>query len=435
MKVLIACTPATGHIDPMFSLGRLLTCAGHEVLGMSSTVMRDRILRSGASFRALPTAADLDLRDLAAAFPEYKSVKPGLEMSRFFLDRVFIDPIPAQYQGIRESLSEFPADIILCDNFFYGALPLLLGPRHERPPIIVGGTMFLHYRRDDQAPNFIGLPPASNESEQHEYAAIREAHDEALYAPVRRHLAEVLAGLGVSPPAMDPHEAVIALPDAYLQLTVPSFEFPRRELPASVHFVGCLPIIPNQAPIPPWAGDLDGSRKVVLVSQGTVSNHDFGQLVQPTLSALENEPDVLVIVTTGGRPVSSIPHPIPTNARVAEYLPFDWLLPKVDVFVTNGGYGSVNQALSHGIPLVAAGLSEDKADNNVRISWAGVGIDLRTREPASSSLRSAIRAVLSEKVYREKAGLMAEEFRRTDTQGYILTLITRLAGSQPETRV
>ena len=34
------------------------------------------------------------------------------------------------------------------------------------------------------------------------------------------------------------------------------------------------------------------------------------------------------------------------------YLPFDWLLPKVDVLVTNGGYGSVNQAMSFGIPLV-----------------------------------------------------------------------------------
>jgi UDP:flavonoid glycosyltransferase YjiC (YdhE family) len=32
------------------------------------------------------------------------------------------------------------------------------------------------------------------------------------------------------------------------------------------------------------------------------------------------------------------------------YLPFEWLLPKVDVCVTNGGYGGVNRALSFGIP-------------------------------------------------------------------------------------
>jgi hypothetical protein len=47
--------------------------------------------------------------------------------------------------------------------------------------------------------------------------------------------------------------------DAYLQLTVPSFEFP-RPVPASVQFVGSLPIMPSQAPLPSWADELDGRR-------------------------------------------------------------------------------------------------------------------------------------------------------------------------------
>jgi UDP:flavonoid glycosyltransferase YjiC (YdhE family) len=79
-------------------------------------------------------------------------------------------------------------------------------------------------------------------------------------------------------------------------------------------------------------------------------------------------------VTAGGRAVDAIPGPIPDNARLASYLPFEWVLPKVDVLVTNGGYGSVNQAMSFGIPLVTAGLTEDKADVNARVAWSGVGI-------------------------------------------------------------
>jgi UDP:flavonoid glycosyltransferase YjiC (YdhE family) len=81
-----------------------------------------------------------------------------------------------------------------------------------------------------------------------------------------------------------------------------------------------------------------------------------------------------VVVTTGGRPVDTIPGPIPPNARVSSYLPFDWILKKTDVFVTNGGYGSVNQAMSFGITIVSAGLTEDKADVNARVAWSGVGI-------------------------------------------------------------
>ena len=184
-----------------------------------------------------------------------------------------------------------------------------------------------------------------------------------------------------------------------MQLSVPSFEFP-RVLPHSVRFIGALPIVPNQAPLPTWAPELDGGRKVVLVSQGTVANHDFGLLVAPTLAALADEPDLLVVVTAGGRPVEAIPGPIPANARLATYLPFEWLLPKVDVCVTNGGYGGVNQALSFGIPLVTAGLTEDKADVNVRVAFSGVGIDLATNTPTPAALRNAVRTVLDTQNYR-----------------------------------
>src|SRR5258706_14516092 len=107
----------------------------------------------------------------------------------------------------------------------------------------------------------------------------------------------------------------------------------------------------------------------------------FALLLARTLAALGNEPDLLVVVTAGGRPIDAIPGPIPGNARLASYLPFDCVLPKVDVFVTNGGYGSVNQAMSVGIRLVAAGLTEDNTDVNARVAWSGVGINLATNEP------------------------------------------------------
>jgi hypothetical protein len=48
-----------------------------------------------------------------------------------------------------------------------------------------------------------------------------------------------------------------------------------RYIPPSVHFVGAPSIVPGQAPLPPWAHDLDGLHKIVLVTQGTVANHNF----------------------------------------------------------------------------------------------------------------------------------------------------------------
>jgi MGT family glycosyltransferase len=431
MKILIASTPATGHINPMFSIGQMLVAAGHDVVGLSANVMRGRIEAAGATFHAFPPAADLDLRDVDALLPERKHIPLGPEQSRFTVEKLFLDPLTAQYEGVLEVLRDFPADVILADDAFYGAFPMLLGPRSARPPIILCGTMILHVPRDDGGPNFAGLLPATSDAERKEYAALLAGREAVLYAPVREYLNRRLAALGVGPISGVVNEAIVGLPEAYLQMTVPSFEYNRRHVPASVRFIGTMPIIPNQVPLPAWAHEIDGSRKVVLVTQGTVSNHDFNRLVAPTLAALADEPDLLVIATCGGRPVEAVSGPIPANARLASYLPFEWMLPRVSAFVTNGGYGSVNQALSFGIPLVTAGLSEDKPDVNVRVAWSGVGIDLKTNEPTPPALRQAVRAVLDEPHYRARAAAMAREFASIDTRGEILRTVedvTRVRG-------
>jgi len=339
---------------------------------------------------------------------------------------VFVDPIPAQHEGLLQVLRGFPADIIIADDMLFGAVPMLLGPRSKRPPIALCGTSFLHWHREDGAPHFVGLPPATTKQQCDHYATMYREHDRIVYQPVADRLNRSLATLGVGPLSTTLFDSVVELADAYLQLTVPSFEFPRA-IPASVHFVGTPPIIPGQAPLPSWADELDGSRKVVLVTQGTVANHNLGLVIGPTIQALGHEPDLLVVATAGGRPIDAIPGPIPGNARLSQYLPFEWILPKVDVFVTNGGYGSVNQAMSFGIPLVTAGLTEDKADVNARVAWSGVGIDLASNEPTPQALREAVRTVLDKPDYRRRAAAIAGEFAGIDTQSEVLRIVGQLS--------
>jgi UDP:flavonoid glycosyltransferase YjiC (YdhE family) len=347
------------------------------------------------------------------------------------MERIFVDAVPAQHSGLQQVLQSFPADVIIGDDMFFGVLPMLLGPRSKRPPIVLCGTSILHWRREDGAPMFAGLPPATTQAKRDDYAAIYSDHDRLIYQPVADRLNRFLKKIGVGPLSMTLFDSVVPLADTYMQLSVPSFEFP-RDIPRSVQFVGAPPIIPNQAPLPSWAHELDGSRKIVLVTQGTVANHNFGLLVAPTLQALASEPDVLVVATAGGRPIDAIPGPIPGNARLAQYLPFEWVLPKADVLVTNGGYGSVNQAMSFGVPLVAAGLTEDKADVNVRIAWSGVGINLVTNEPTPQALRDAVRTVLDTPDYRSRARLMADEFDAMETRSEIVRIVSQAARAAKE---
>jgi MGT family glycosyltransferase len=432
MKILVPSMPATGHLNPLLAITRILLAEGHEIAFLTGTAFRTRIESSGAKFFALPAGADFDLREILSVAPELKSIPPGLEWMRVACQRIIVDPIPAQHQGLQQSLQKFPADVIVGDDMFFGLLPMLLGLRAERPPIVLCGTSILHWAREDGAPNFLGLPPATTAEQRAEYAAVAREYDEALDRPVIHRVNQSLETLCVGRISVPLFNSVVELADACLQLSVPSFEFPRK-MPPSVHFVGTPPIIPDQVPRPSWAHELDDSRKVVLVTQGTVANHNFDLLVAPALAALANEPDVLVVATAGGRPIESIPGQIPSNARVASFLPFEWLLPRVSVLVTNGGYGSVNQAMSFGIPLVTAGLTEDKADVNARVAWSGVGINLATNEPTQEALRKAVRTVLDRPAYRLRATQMANEFARIDTRSEIIRIINQVVAAERST--
>jgi MGT family glycosyltransferase len=429
VRILIASTPANGHVNPMLAIARILVGEGHEVAVYTGSAFRDRIEAAGAEFFSLPSDADFDPADPFSRIPELKVLPPGLEWLRVAIERVFIENIPAQNEGLQRLLRSFGPDLIVGDDMFFGVLPMLLDAGSRRPPIVLCGTSILHWPREDGAPIFLGLPPATTSEQREQYAAIARDYHEAVDRPAGLRLNQLLEELGVEPTSMTLFYSSVGLADAYLQLSVPGFEFP-RDIPRSVHFVGTPPIIPGQVSLPPWAHELDGSRKIVLVTQGTVANHNFNLLVAPALAALANEPDVLVVATAGGRPIDAIPGPVPANARLSSYLPFEWLLPKVDVLVTNGGYGSVNQAMSFGIPLVTAGLTEDKADVNARVAWSGVGIDLATNEPSHDALRRAVRTVLDRPDYRLRAQQMADEFAGIDTRSRILEIIGQLVADR-----
>jgi UDP:flavonoid glycosyltransferase YjiC (YdhE family) len=415
----------------MLAIARILMTEDHEVAIYTGSAFRARVEAAGAKFFSLPPDADIDLTNPFARIPELKVLPPGPDWLRVTMERFFVDNIPALHEGLQRLLHSFGPDVIIGDDCFFGVLPILLGARSKRPPIVLCGTSILHWPREDGAPLFLGLPPATTLKQRAEYAAVARDFYEVVDRPVGLRLNKVLKELGASPASMTLFHSSVGLADAYLQLSVPGFEYP-RDIPHSVHFVGTPPIIPNQVPPPPWAHELDGSRNVVLVTQGTVANHNLNLLVGPTVAALANEPDMLVVATTGGRPLDAIPGPVPANARVSSYLPFEWLLPKVDVLVTNGGYGSVNQAMSFGIPLVTAGLTEDKADVNARVAWSGVGINLATNEPSREALRGAVRTVLDQPGYRLRARQMADEFAAIDTRSEILRIVSRLVADDRE---
>jgi UDP:flavonoid glycosyltransferase YjiC (YdhE family) len=143
-----------------------------------------------------------------------------------------------------------------------------------------------------------------------------------------------------------------------------------------------------------------------------MDNIDFGKLLVPALRGLATE-YVLVVASTGGRPVSALLErlggPLPSNARVDTFLPYDQLLSHTDLMITNGGFGGVQRALSYGVPLVVAGTTEDKPEVAGRVAWSGTGINMRTGTPSPTRLRRAVRSALADPRYRIEAARLRRE--------------------------
>jgi UDP:flavonoid glycosyltransferase YjiC (YdhE family) len=74
MKILLAATPLSGHLNPIMSIARILISHGHEVLVNTATAVRGRVEQVGARFVPFPSAADLDLHDMEVAFPERRQL-------------------------------------------------------------------------------------------------------------------------------------------------------------------------------------------------------------------------------------------------------------------------------------------------------------------------------------------------------------------------
>lgn len=432
-RYIVAATALPGHVQPLLGIAHHLVSRGHQVVVHTASPFREKALATGARFVPFRSEIDLDYRRVDEYFPEYRDAKPGPEKMMFGLKHFVCDAMIGQKAGLEEILQDFPADAILGDTVFAGAVPMLLGPREARPAVVTLGITALAATSVDTAFFGSGLPPSATAEGRARNIAMHRTM-QALCAGMQQGFNDTLASIGCPPLPEFMFDAFITLPDHYLQLTGESFEYPRSDLPETVRFVGPLLSPPTKSfDAPGWWPELDGGRPVVLATQGTLANEDFSQLIGPTLTGLAGE-NALVIATTGGPPVEAIPVPIPANARATVFVPYDRLLPKVDVFVTNGGYGSVNYALSLGVPIVVAGDTEEKPEIAARIAWTGAGINLGTGQPRPEQVRDAVRTILADPRYRRRAQALQADFARHDARREIAAILDDLVAGQEQRR-
>ncbi len=427
-RFLFASIPVPAHTtNPMPIAARLLE-RGHEVLWYAGRAFHHRIAALGATPVPYREATDFGGQDLFEVFPQLAGRSGPRVIGRAFAD-VFVGQAPQRVRDLRPVLAERPVDAMLTDGLMYGVG--MLGELTGTPHATFGDGP-LPYEEPDTPPFGPGLLPMRGPVGRLRNRLVGAAGRALVFRAAQRRYERIRADLGLPP---DPRPALdaVASPLLHLQGCTPAFDYPRRRLPPTVHWVGALrpDPVPDWTP-PPWWGEVTaGRRPVVHVTQGSI-RPDMTELVAPALRALADS-DVLLVVTTGGpsaREVeAALGAPLPANARVTRFVPYDLLLPHADVFLTNGGYTGVTLALAHGVPIVQAGTTEEKSEIGARIQWTGVGLRLGTSRPTPAAVRAAVGRVLVEPSFRAAAGRVRAEMAPHDAGRESAVLLERLAAT------
>ncbi len=363
MRVLLTTQPGEGHWRPLATLGNALVAAGHEVAFATTPVFSEIVKRHG--FDAFPVGVD-DWREVPA--PSAGAATPA-QAGSVLLDQF----IPRAERNLPEMLD-------LC--------------RGWKPDLIVREqTEFAGYL----AAEIFGRPHAALQ------ISVYRPHLERAAAPAIDRL-RAAHGLPADPEltALYRHLFLLTFPPSYLDPHVP--------LPPTARAIrlSSYDLEEPDATLPQWMEQIS-PRPVIYATLGTAYNRTPG-LLDAIFQALRNEPLTLILTTTNFD-ASNFP-PQPDNVHIERYIPQSLLLPHCDLVVTHGGSGTVRAALSHGLPLVLIPIAADQPDHARRCGELGLGEVVEPDQRSPENIRMAVRRVLADPGYRQRAQTMQRKFEQ-----------------------
>lgn len=314
----------------------------------------------------------------------------------------------------RALLERLRPDVVLTDSLGYAAA---LAAERAGLPWVSFGDGPLHFPDERTPPFGAGLPyrtPAPWVWRNH----VVQAASRGLVMRRAQHTYDQLRDdLGLRPGTTPLLEAALS-PVLHLHCGTPELEYPRRDLPDHVHFVGALrPPTPHAWQRPGWWDEVvRPGRPLVLATQGTLRS-DPAELLAPTRTALRRL-DLGGVLTTGGGDAAALGGPglVGPGVAVESFVPYEQVLPHACALVTNGGWTGVLLALAHGVPVLQVGRTEEKADIGRRVQWAGAGRHLASpgRPDDPRALVRSLSRLIRNPGYRDGARAVARSLADRD---------------------
>lgn len=152
----------------------------------------------------------------------------------------------------------------------------------------------------------------------------------------------------------------------------PSFYMPGISEKLKVHYIGPLGWYGFNIDVPSWFETIRPDGKTIYLSFGGTG---FDKHKPIELSKALLDAGYRVIVSTGNISDPS-DYPVHPNLYVEKFLPGDIVSSKVDLLICHGGYGTMIDAIHHGVPVLAIPFNPDQILHAARMQELGLAQSL-----------------------------------------------------------
>jgi short chain dehydrogenase len=342
---------------------------------------REPAEEAGLRFAPLQGIAGFPALREAGYFEARAKLPPGPPQLDYDFTRLFYEPVPDQHATLQRLPAEQPDTpaVVITDQSFMDHWAVRLGAPGIRPAAVIGiGVVPLSLNSTDTAPFGLGLPPDSSPEGKQRNAAQSQVAEELL-AGSTSVLRAILKDLGATGGMPFPMDAIVSLPDLFLQFAPAEAEYPRSDLPPGVRFTEpaarrarrrASPALVGRRPHrqpghrrDPGYGRQPGPRPAHRARPAGAGRHRRS-------GRRHHRP--------GRRGPGRCPGQCPgRRLRAVLRAPAARQRPGHQRRLR----GPSLQALAHGVPLVIAGQSEDKAEVAARLAWTGAALNLATDAP------------------------------------------------------
>jgi MGT family glycosyltransferase len=400
--------PVPGHLNPLTALGRALVSRGHRVTLIGLADVEPVARASGLGFVAYGESAigRGQLTGYVRSVGRLVGHRASIHTTRLGLQE--IDTLIAELPP-RVRAAGIEALIVDKASAAGGTVAELCGV-----PFVTTMGAFMPDLSDEVPPMCFGWRHGEGAAARARNAVGNELlrsfawpHLRRLNAHRRRH-------------GLAPYREAADWASPLLQLCpVPrSFELPRRRTASRVECVG--PFLDAGAPAPAFPFERLRGGELIYASLGTVHT-GRPELYRAIVEATAGLGAQVVLSWGSG---DGIALEGADHVLAVRYAPQRELLGRARLAITHGGLNTVMEALAAGVPLVVMPLANDQPGVAERVRFHGLG-EVVARRAGAAALRAAVRRVLAEPRYVERAEAMKREIAAGDGLGRAVELIER----------